>query len=216
MLGIPDACLDSLREAKVKTEGYRTIEIEDSMAMHWMMPLHFFYAKHETKLPPVTFLDGETMPEPERELLVHDADMTPTLSAFHSGVLGLSVLEHDRSDDYLLRLVVLETLEGRRPVEFGAIGIRLESFEPEVSRLIVEGEEPLGGILGDYAVPHLSQPRGFFAIPCDDLVSEALDEMPGTELFGRCNQLADAEGIVFADIVEILPQHGGTKPSFGA
>jgi hypothetical protein len=200
----------------LKAEGYRTIEVEESKAMHWLMPMHYFYAKHELELPPVVFIEGGSMPDPERELLVHDADMTPTLAAYHGSALGLSVLEHECSDEYLLRMVVLETLEARRPVEFGAIGIHLEKFEPEVRRLIVEGEEPLGGILGDYAVPHVSQPRGFFATTCDEIVSEALDEMPGTELFGRCNQLADAEGIVFADIVEILPQHGGTESSFEA
>jgi hypothetical protein len=200
----------------VETEGYSKIKVEKSKAMHWLMPLHFFYAMHEASMPSIAFIEGETMPQPERDLLVHDADMTPTMSRFHASTLGLSVLEYERNDDYLLRKVVLETLGSRKPVLFGAIGIRLEMFEPEVSRLIIEGEEPLGGILADYAVPHLSQPRGFFAVKCDEFVSEALDEMPGTELFGRCNQLADAEGIVFADIVEILPRCDEAERGFEA
>ncbi|MEM7146146.1 MAG: hypothetical protein AAF591_13490 [Verrucomicrobiota bacterium] len=200
----------------MKTEGYTAIEVAESKLMHWLMPLHYFYEKRGLVLPPVTFLDGVTMPDPERELLVHDRDMTPTLADYHADGLGLRVLGVERSDDYLLRMVILETLGTREPVEFGAIGIDLGRFEPEVRRLIEEGVEPLGGILNDKGMPHTSEPRGFFAISCDSLVSEALNAVAGTELFGRCNQLSDADGVVFADIVEVLPEHGGAKMGGGA
>ncbi|MEM8955246.1 MAG: hypothetical protein AAGD22_13925 [Verrucomicrobiota bacterium] len=200
----------------VKTEGYTAIEIEEPKIRHWLMPLHYFYQKRGLDLPPLTFLDGATMPDPERTLLVHDDDMTPTLARHHGEALGLRVLGCERSDDYLLRMVVLETIGTRVPVEYGAIGIDLGRFEADVQRLIVEGVEPLGGILGERAVPHVSQPRGFFAISCDSLVSEALDMVAGSELFGRCNQLSDAEGLVFADIVEILPEQGGAERGVGA
>ncbi len=170
------------------------------------MPMQFFYARENLPLPDLEFIDGGEMPEPERKLLVHDFDMTPTLEDFHGSKLGLRVFQKDRSDDYLLRLVVLETTEDQRPVEFGAIGIRLEAFTDQVRELIVQGKEPLGGILQREKLGHKGKPRAFLRVWADKLVSEALGVPLGTELYGRCNQLMDADGIVFADIVEILPK----------
>ena len=122
--------------------------------------------------------------------------------------------EQQIRDDYLLRLVRLQTIDERRPVLFGAIGIRLEAFTREVRDLVAEGQEPLGGILQDFKVPHYSDPRSYFAVDADDIISDALREPPGVELYGRCNELSDEDGIVFADIVEILPANGGTSVVF--
>ena len=96
------------------------------------------------------------------------------------------------------------------------IGIRLEAFPSDIRKRVVDGQEPLGGILQDTRMPHLSDPRAFFTAKADNLIAEALQETPGAELYGRCNQLSDEEGIVFADIVEILPSNGGTEVVFEA
>ena len=48
-----------------------------------LLPLHFFYAQQERELPSVDFLDGDKIPDPQNSLLVHDSDMTSTLTRFH-------------------------------------------------------------------------------------------------------------------------------------
>jgi hypothetical protein len=180
-------------------------ERELAEAMHLLMPLHFFYERDQRRLPAVEFVPPSAMPANERELLVHDHDMTSALVEYHRSPIDLQVVRREMSADYLLRLVVLTRRELPVPVEFGAIGIRLESFEPALRAEIEEGRKPLGGLLAEYQVRYLSQPHAYFKVPADAFIADLLAEPEGTILWGRCNSLALPDGEVFADIVEILP-----------
>ena len=55
-------------------------------------PLDEFYARSGLPLPPLEQVDGETVPEPYKTLLVHRNDMTPTLEDFHGRSVHLRVL----------------------------------------------------------------------------------------------------------------------------
>lgn len=177
-----------------------------AQALHWLMPLHFFYERAGQPLPDFQFLSGKEMPYPYRSLLVHENDMTPTLAAFHHSKLYLEVHERVLTDDYLLRMVTLHAAASDLPVEFGAIGIHLSSLPGEARDLVVEGRVPLGAILGDCRVPHHGSPSAFFSVPADEMMGRTLRQAAGTTLYGRCNQLVDDDGIAMADIVEILPR----------
>jgi hypothetical protein len=177
-----------------------------AQALHWLMPLHFFYEKRGLELPNFQFLNGRDVPYPYRSLLVHENDMTPTLAAFHHSKLYLEVLEKELNDDFLLRFVILRSEESDVPVEFGAIAIQLAGFDAEVRDAIVDCHIPLGHILADYDVEHQGSPAAYFSVPADEPIGEALAQPLSTMLHGRCNQLLDGEGHVFADIVEILPR----------
>lgn len=169
-----------------------------------LMPLYFFVGAMSPL--EVSFIPGEEMPEPERGLLVHQSDMTPTLRAFHESEIDLEVRSLKESDDYVMRAVVLRRRDDKMPVEFGAIGIRLEAFEPPVREMIVAGEIPLGSILETEKIPHSSHPRAYFRITIDERLAEVLEAEVGGVHYGRSNQLSDEDGIVFADIVEVLPK----------
>lgn len=173
--------------------------------MDLFMPLLYFYNQDEQPLPLLEFIEGESMPQPYRGLLVHDSDMTPTLRDFHGCTMNLQVVQAEMSEDYVMRQVVLHRSTDNAPVEYGAIGIQLDGFPPHVKALIREGKRPLGGILESEGVPHRSAPRGYFAIEADDHTGSLLGVAPHTRLYGRCNALTHPDGIVFADIVEILP-----------
>lgn len=175
--------------------------------LHWLMPLHYFYEKQQRVLPEFTFLSGRDVPYPYRSMLVHENDMTPTLAAFHHSRVCLEVLAREQSSGYLLRCVILRKETDAVPVEFGGIGIHLDSFSQPVRRLIEEGKTPLGGILGEHRVEHHGSPAAFFSVAADELMASALGQPEGTILYGRCNRLLDGEGLVMADIVEILPRN---------
>ena len=170
-----------------------------------LMPLLYFYNQDELPLPPVEFHDGTKLPQPQRSLLVHRNDMTPTQRAHHASEITLEVVQAEMSDDYVMRQVVLHRASDGAPVEYGAIGIQLEGFPDKVKRLIREGHQPLGGILESENIPHSSAPRAWFTIEADEHTGDLLRVPPGTKLHGRCNSLTHPGGIVFADIVEILP-----------
>lgn len=180
-------------------------ERELAEAMHLLMPLHFFYEREGRPLPAVRFVEPSEMPSNERELLVHDRDMTSTLMAYHQSPIDLQVIRRESSADYLLRLVVLTRRELPVPVEFGAIGIRLDPFPAALRAEIEAGLKPLGGLLAEYQVAYHSQPRAYFCLPADAFIADLLSEPEGTLLWGRCNALSTEDGEVFADIVEILP-----------
>ncbi len=190
--------------------------LDDATALYWLMPLHFFYERRGLELPSIRFLEPDGMPEPDRSLLVHGRDMTPTLTAHHGSELRLEVLDLERSADYLLRLVILRRRDNLMPVECGAIGIHLTRFSPVVRGQIEAGVVPLGGILGREAVPHHGAPRGFFELAADDLIAHALGAGRGQTLYGRCNELCFPDGEAFADIVEVLPRPSGSSAPGGA
>lgn len=181
----------------------------DARALDLLMPIQFFYLRSDRIVPEVEFIAGEEMPEPCRGLLVHESDMTPRLGAFHESAIGLTVLESEHANDYLMRAVLLTDAAGR-PVEFGAIGIRLEVFSEPLRKAVVEGKEPLGGLLGQHRFPHSSKPKAYFRVKADEFIAANLRCEPGSVLYGRCNALFADDGLAFADIVEILPapDHG--------
>jgi hypothetical protein len=180
--------------------------LELAEALSWLMPFHYFYEKRGETLPDFRFLRGEEVPYPYRSLLVHTNDMTPTLAAFHHSRLYLEVHEHESNDHFVIRLVTLHAASNDAPVEYGAIAIQLGGLAPEVAAEVVAGRKPLGGLLGEHAVAHRGAPVAYFSVPADERIAKALGQVPGEVLYGRCNQLLDADGMVFADIVEILPR----------
>jgi hypothetical protein len=173
--------------------------------MHLLMPLHFFYERRGMRMPAIQLIQPHEIPANERELLVHDHDMTSTLTEYHRSPIDLQVVEKEATDDYLMRLVVLRRRGLPVPVEFGAIGIRLEAFGPALRARVCEGLRPLGGLLEEHDFPFVSAPTGFLRVTGDRFIGDLLDEAEGTILWGRCNSLSTPDGLVFADIVEILP-----------
>ena len=148
---------------------------------------------------------GEQMPEPYRSLLVHDSDMTSTLERHHGERLALRPLDWLRRGDDLLRQVVLVGKKSGRPRELGAIRIDLATFADEPRRLILEGERPLGAILGDFEIPYSSAPRLFFHVESDPRMAKHFDLDRPHRLYGRQNVLASPAGRPLAEVVEILP-----------
>jgi chorismate-pyruvate lyase len=176
----------------------------DARALDLLMPLQFFYLREGRLVPPIQFIDGLEMPEPYAGLLVHQSDMTPSLREFHGSEISLDVLDHEASKDYLMRAVVLKDADDR-PVEFGAIGIRLEVFSESLRKQVVGAAGPLGGLLEQHRFPHSSSPKAYFRVNADRYISVQLQCPIGTVLYGRCNALLTRDSLTFADIVEILP-----------
>lgn len=177
----------------------------DPERMDLLMPLHYFYAQQDRPLPEIHFLTGPEMPEPDRHLLVHASDMTPRLRDWHRCPISLSVVHAELSKDYVMRQVVLRRSTDGAPVEYGAIGIHLEGFPADVRTRIASGATPLGSLLEESAISHRSAPRAYFEVKADAHIAGLLHCPEGTFLHGRCNALSFPDGMVFADIVEILP-----------
>jgi chorismate-pyruvate lyase len=170
-----------------------------------LYPLDEFYSQAGVPLPTVSQVKPEDVPEPFKQLLVHNADMTPTLEAFHGETIHLRVMERHQNGDAYSRQVVLVLNGDERPVEFGAIVIYLQHFPPAAREEILQGWKPLGSILRAHNVQHVSQPQAFIRISSDALINEVLGLTKPHELYGRRNVLLDSNSNVLAEVVEILP-----------
>jgi len=145
------------------------------------------------------------IPEPQRSLLVHQRDMTSTLSRFHGEPIELRVLDCKLLGDHYRRHIVLETAQSGRPAEYGAIHINLSLLEESVQTEVLQARGPLGGILTAHGIAFRCCPGAYFKIFSNALIDESL-RMAGPEwLFGRCNCLSNASGRTIAEVVEILP-----------
>lgn len=170
-----------------------------------MRPLAEFYAMNGQTVPNVEPIEGEDMPQPYRQLLVHSNDMTPTLEEYWKQSIHLRPLSVNREGDLLTRQVVLVASENHRPVEFGAIKIHLQRLPEPVQKLIIEGHTPLGAILREHQVEHRSRPSGFFRIASDAVTTTSFDLHNDHTLYGRHNLLLNLDDKPIAEVVEILP-----------
>jgi chorismate-pyruvate lyase len=173
--------------------------------MPFAFPLDEFYALAKRELPAIEQIDGEEVPPPFHQLLVHTNDMTPTLEKFYGERIFLNVISRQTRGDFYFREVILLAHRTRRPVEFGAIKINLALFPAAARRLVLEEEEPLGSILADFKIAHSSRPKSFVRIQADGFIKGALQLSGDRVLYGRRNTLFDAQQRVLAEIVEILP-----------
>lgn len=168
-------------------------------------PLDEFYARMKLPLPPLDRVDGEAVPQPYRQLLVHNDDMTPTLERFYRRDIHLHLLGRRQQGHEYFREVVL-LLDGTNdPVEFGAIKIYLDRFTPEARRQILEEQRPLGHIMQECGVKHTSRPKAFLRLASDRFINEALQLSGANVLYGRRNTLFHPQNRPLAEIVEILP-----------
>jgi chorismate-pyruvate lyase len=168
-------------------------------------PLDHFYLLSGLALPEATKVDAESIPEPYRSLLVHENDMTPTLEAAYGERIHIRLVSRKVEDDVLLRQVVLVLDSDERPVEFGAIRIRLHQLPAAARPCVLEGRLPLGRLLQDFQVQHRSQPAAYFEVRADWQIGEALAIPSRQRLYGRRNKLLLPSGAVLAEVVEILP-----------
>src|SRR4051812_33755756 len=86
-------------------------------------PLDEFYEEARLTLPRFEVISGADMPEPYRQLLVHQSDMTPTLQAFHGESIYVKALQREHRGDFYFRQVLLFLEKRHIVVEFGAIKI---------------------------------------------------------------------------------------------
>jgi len=169
-----------------------------------LYPLDVAYTRAGVPLPKVKDISPEDIPLPYRLLLVHKSDMTLTLERHFGGRVVLRTLSTFTSGSWYLRRVLLVQEYSGRPVEMGAIRVKLDGFSPAVRAKILRNEIPIGRILRDGGVDYQSQPRAFLAVvPNPEMMGVFWMREPRT-LYGRQTEMFE-RGVKIGDIVEILP-----------
>ncbi|MEZ5363547.1 MAG: hypothetical protein R2748_14695 [Bryobacterales bacterium] len=166
-------------------------------------PLVEFWSPRDSSFD-VERMNGQDVPEPYRALLVHEGDMTPTLETFWESSIHLDVVARAEIHHELRRHVILRSSVGR-PVAFGAIRIPLDPFPAAAQQEILQGSAPLGALLRRYAIPHRSEPSGFFRMTPNAMTRQAFGWTDADVHYGRHNRLSSDAGLL-AEVVEILPR----------
>ena len=167
-------------------------------------PLPLLYEAASHPLPDFDLVDAKSLPAAAQRLLVHTGDMTSKLEEFFADEMTLRVLQCDHTADHYRREVVLCCEKSGLPVEYGAIEIELGAFDEALRGEIVLGHSPLGGLLNRHHARYRSRPRGFLRVAPDLRLAEIFHLPAPVSLFGRTNQLLDAQDRVLASIVEVL------------
>ncbi len=150
-------------------------------------------------------IEPAEMPQPQRQLLCHNGDMTSTLSEFHGGVLQVEALQKKKRRRTYIREVYLRAGDGGKIVEYGVIAILLQGFEPEQRKLIEQDREPLGGLLHRFEIKFTSAPLCFFFLDQEAVVRNPVAGFGKPKYYGRFNELAKPGGQTLAWIMEIIP-----------
>jgi hypothetical protein len=167
-------------------------------------PLDWVYEQAGVALPHAVPIQPDDIPSPYRSLLVHERDMTLTLEAHFGGRVVLRPLSTYQRGAWYYRRVLLAQEYSGRPVEMGAIRIRLAAFSPEVRAEILRNAVPLGRILRDGGVDFKSKAKVFLAVtPNPEMMGVFWMREPRT-LYGRQTEVLLA-GKRIGDIVEVLP-----------
>jgi chorismate-pyruvate lyase len=167
-------------------------------------PLDVAYTRAGLEPPSATAIAPNAIPQPYRALLVHQRDMTLTLEAHFGGRVVLRPLSTFISGPWYYRRVLLAQEYSGRPVEMGAIRMKLAALPRTVQAEIRRNEVPLGRILRDGGVDFTSVPREFFAVePNAEMMGVFWMREPRT-LYGRRTEVL-LDGKAIGDIVEVLP-----------
>lgn len=168
-------------------------------------PLADFYSEQDVMSLHIQPIEGDAVPAPYHDLLVHEKDMTSTLEAHFDTTFRLHVLDKHVETSQLTRQVVLVSEADDRPVEFGAIRIRLDRFEGALRETIVACKRPLGSILNEAGLAFHCHPNAYFTFQSDEIAQRAFQLDEGHILYGRHNRLVDGDEAILAEVVEILP-----------
>jgi hypothetical protein len=170
----------------------------------WASLLESIYQRSGLDFPLLEQLKPGQVPQPYRTLLVHSADMTPTLEGFFGEPPGVTVLSRALQEDSYRREVVLTLGHKARPILYGAIRILLPDLPPRARQAVLQERFPLGHILQTEQIPHLSWPQPFFRVESDPHMTAMLRLGRAVRLYGRRNVLVDGSRRLLAEVIEVL------------
>jgi len=169
-----------------------------------LFPLDFVYARSGVVLPQVEAIDPDDIPLPYRSLLVHQTDMTLTLERHFGGRVALRPLATFTIGPWYFRRVLLSQEYTGRPVEMGAIRIKVSAFPARIQAQILRNDVPLGRLLRDGGVKYESRPKTFLAVTPNSEMMGVFWMREARTLYGRRTEMIQ-NGVKIGDIVEVLP-----------
>jgi hypothetical protein len=167
-------------------------------------PLNIFYDAKIEEGPVFEEISSIEMPEPQRTLLCHTNDMTPTLEKYFGEKAHLLLLDRQPGHGHFFRHIALVDKDNN-PMEIGAIKINISKFPPQAQKLINESFIPLGTIFKMFSIQHRNQPQSYYRVYSDERINYLFKLNDKTELYCRINKQVNSDNEMLALALEILP-----------
>ena len=169
-----------------------------------LYPLDLVYTRAGVDMPKVKVVAPGQIPQPYQSLLVHDTDMTLTLERHFGDRLTLRPLSTFTSGRSYFRRVLLVQEYSGRPVEMGAIRMRLDVFNQRLRSKILRNTTPLGRLLRDGKFQYRSHVKAYLKVtPNSEMMGVFWMREPRV-LYGRRTEVFHRD-MKIGDIVEVLP-----------
>jgi hypothetical protein len=167
-------------------------------------PLNIFYDQQVGEGPIFEEISSNEMPEPQRTLLCHTNDMTPTLEKYLEETAHLSLLDRQSGRGFFFRHIALVD-KNDNAMEAGAIKIYISKFPPQAQKLINESFIPLGTIYNMFSIRHINRPKSYYRVISDNRLNKLFKLDETTVLYCRINQQVNSNDDILALALEILP-----------
>ena len=169
-----------------------------------LYPLDLVYRRAGVEIPRIKVVTPNDIPLPYRSLLVHDNDMTLTLERHFGDKVVLRPLStFSIGGSYYRRVLLVQAYSGR-PVEMGAIRMKLDAFSGRLRKSILGNKIPLGRILRDGRFRYSNRVKAFLALTPNPDMMGVFWMRERRVLYGRRTELV-RDGVKIGDIVEVLP-----------
>ena len=169
-----------------------------------LYPLDLVYTRAGVEMPMVKVVAPEKIPQPYQSLLVHDTDMTLTLERHFGDRVTLRPLSTFTSGRSYFRRVLLVQEYSGRPVEMGAIRMRLDVFSQRLRSKILRNTIPLGRLLRDGRFQYRSHVKSYLKVTPNSEMMGVFWMREPRELYGRRTEVFHRD-MKIGDIVEVLP-----------
>lgn len=157
----------------------------------------------EDDRPDYEVIRGEDMPQPYRDLLVHEHHMTVTVEAFHGGPVEVRVLAVRRDGNLYSRKILLVHRATGKVVQFGIVRIDLSKTSPEVAQAIVAEQTPLGRILIEHDVLRRIEPTAYLKITPRPIQMSRFGMKEPLPLYGRL-AIIHCDGQPAVELLEVV------------
>lgn len=167
-------------------------------------PLDAAYSRAGIDPPGVEVIDAATLPSRAARLLVHGRTMTRELERACGERVVLRPLWIGRAGGWYLRRVLLARSSSGRPVEMGAMAVRLQDVPAPLRRQIVLAGAPLGRLLAADPRVYTVRPLAFLRITPNAEMLGVFWMKRVRPLYGRQTEIL-RNGRVIGRVVEVLP-----------
>ncbi len=154
-------------------------------------------------LPRHEVLSADEMPQPYRDLLVHEHHMTVTVEAHHGDLVDVHILERRHVGDVYARKILLKLHKTGKVVQFGIVRVDLRFVSPEVREEIVGGKKPFGRILIEHDVHRRVEPRTYLRLWPSPVMMGWLGMIEQVPVYGRLAYIY-CDGVPAVELLEIV------------